>query len=485
MCGEGRSVIVRFFEIFPQNFFSLFASPNRDIYIEALLILHRQYRSETLLKKQDLVSRLVAGLETRMLDLKREDDDLYVPDEDVNLSGRAHFLLRRFVDTGWLQLEPDLASFEESYVVPGYASKLLHLFYDILHGKPVEYNGFVYSTYSNLRTAEQDRDEHMYDALKQAYRATEELWKSLRELLDNIRIYHQRLQEQEDVKELLAEHFDRFRVLVSDRVYHPLKTFDSVPRFKQRITSILRSWLRDADTLNIIAAAALRRGEFADKAEARSQAISMIGEIMDTYDRLGSILAQIDRKNAGYTRASVERMQYYLNADRDIKGKLVEVLKAMPPLKDERALPRALADLPLYSAGYLDELSLYNEPKRREHAPEEVMEAAASAEDVAEELAGFRERLAQVYSHRKVIDFILKQLGERRSMAAAELELASAEEFVKLLLAAVKSDENGLPYRLEFREGYLFVNGYRLPELVISREEGKGHVGTGMGKNER
>lgn len=476
---------MRFFDVFPQNFFSLFASPNRDIYIEALLILHRQYRSETLLKKQDLVSRLVAGLESRMLDLKKEDDDQYGPEEDVNLSGRAHFLLRKFVDTGWLQLEPDMASFAESYVVPGYASKLLHLFYDILHGKPVEYNGFVYSTYSNLRTAEQDRDEHMYDALKQAHRATEELWKSLRELLDNIRLYHQRLQEQEEVKELLAEHFDRFRVLVSDRVYHPLKTFDSVPRFKQRITAILRSWLRDAETLNIIADAALRRGEFSDKAEARSQAIRMIGGIMDTYDRLGGILAQIDRKNAGYTRASVERMQYYLNTDRDIKGKLVEVLKAMPPLKNERALPPALAGLPLYSAGYLDEQSLYNEPKRREHEPEAVLEAAATAEDVAEELAGFRERLAQVYSHRKIIDFVLAQLGDRRSLAAAELELASAEEFVKLLLAAVKSDEEGLPYRIEFREGYLYVNGFRLPELVISREGGNGRAGTGVGKNDR
>lgn len=198
--------MVKFFDIFPQNFFSLFASPNREIYVEALLVLHRQYRDETRLKKQDLVSRLVAGLETKMLELEEEEGDLYGPGEDVNLSGRSHFLLRKFVETGWLEPEPDLASFEECYVVPGYASKLLNLFYDILHGKPVEYNGFVYSTYSNLRTAEQDRDEHMYDALKQAHRATEALWISLRELLDNIRLYHQRLQEQEEVRELLAEH---------------------------------------------------------------------------------------------------------------------------------------------------------------------------------------------------------------------------------------------------------------------------------------
>jgi hypothetical protein len=475
---------VNFFDVFPHNFFSLFTSRNRDIYVEALLVLYRQYREETRLKKQDLISRLVAGLETKMLNLEVEEGELYGPGEVVNLSGSAHFILRKFVETGWLELEPDLASFEECYVVPGYASKLLQLFVDILHGKPVEYNGFVYSTYSNLRTAEQDRDEHMFDALKQAHRNTEDLWKSLRELLDNIRLYHQRLQEQAEVRELLAEHFDRFRVLVSDRVYHPLKTFDSVPRFKQRILIILRSWLRDGEVLNIIANSAVRRGEYTDKGEARSQAIRMIGEIMDVYDRIDGMLSQIDKKNAGYTRASVERMQYYLNTDRDIKGKLVEVLKNLPSVKEGRALPKEMAQLPLYDAGYLDELSLYSEPKKREHLPDVIAETAVSHEDVAAELTEFQQRLSQVYSHHKIVQFILEQLGERRSLAAEELQLASAEEFVKLLLAAVKSDENSLPYRIEFRDGYLYINGYRLPELTIIREGGGSHVGTGLGKTQ-
>jgi hypothetical protein len=470
-----------FFDVFPHNFFSLFASPNKGIYVEALLVLYRQYRDETRLKKPELVSRLVAGLEMKMLDLEDEGDGLYGPDEAANLSGRAHFLLRKFVECGWLEPEQDLGSFEECYVIPGYASKLLQLFHEILSGKPVEYNGFVYSTYSNLRSAEQDRDEHMYDALRQAHRATQELWTSLRELLDNIRLYHQRLQEQGEVRELLAEHFDRFRVLVSDRVYHPLKTFDSVPRFKQRIMTILGSWLRDGDVLDIIAAAGLRRGEFTDKALARSQAIRMIGEIIDIYDRLDTMLTQIDKKNAVYTRASVERMQYYLNTDRDIRGKLVEILKALPASKDGRKLLTHMAELPLYRSGFVDEQSLYSEPKRRSHEPEAILEAAASSEEVDAEISEFKARLHQVYSHRKIVEFILEQLGERRTMAAAELELEATEDFVKLLLAAVKSDETNLPYRLELKDGYLYVNGYRLPEMIIAKKGGAADVAGRMG----
>ncbi len=94
---HGRVVRVELFEVFPQNFFSLFASPNRTICAEALLVLHRHYRQETRLKKAELVSRLVSGIETRMLELEAEEGDPYGFGEEVNLSGRAHFLLRKFL----------------------------------------------------------------------------------------------------------------------------------------------------------------------------------------------------------------------------------------------------------------------------------------------------------------------------------------------------------------------------------------------------
>ena len=470
---------MNFFEVFPPNFFSLFASPNKEIYVEALLVLHRQYRQETRLKKQEMVSRLVANMENRMLELQYEAESPYEPGDEINLSGRAHFLLRRFHDTGWLEHEPDMATFEECFIIPSYAGKLLNLFYDILHGKTVEYNGFVYSTYSSLKTADLDRDEYIYDALRHSHQATRQLWASLRELMDNIRLYHQRLQKQIEIKEILAEHFDQFKLLISDKIYHPLKTFDSVPRFKQRIVGILRAWLRDPALLQELARIAVQRGEHNDPAEARARVIAVIGEIMDIYDKLDEMLSQIDRKNAAYTRASVERMQYYLNTDRDLRGKLVEVLKVLPGRggRDDPLPAGAASDgLPLFAAGFIEEASLYTAPRhRKEHRPSTADRwPGASDEEIKAELAEFKKRLQQIYSHQKVIDFIMGLLKQRTSLTTAELELTCSEEFVKLLLAVVKNDEPDLPYRIEFKDGYLYVNGFRLPELLIAREMGVG-----------
>ncbi len=483
---------MQFFEVFPSNFFTLFASPNRAIYAEALLVLHRQYRQETRLKKQELVSRLVANMENRMLELQYEEGgdsqttfDIEAGGE-INLSGRAHFLLRRFQETGWLEPEPDVSSFEECYVIPGYAGKLLNLFADILQGRTVEYNGFVYSTYSTLKTADHDRDEYIFDALKHAHIATTQLWTSLRELLDNIRLYHQRLRKQVEIKEILVEHFDRFRMLISDRIYHPLKTFDSVPRFKQRIVGILKSWLRDPVLLKEIARAAVRRGEHHDEKEVLSMVIAMIGEIIDVYDKLDDILAQIDLKNAAYTRASVERMQYYLNTERDIRGKLVEVIKALPEKGSPEKSPSigaASADLPLYTGAFFDDGSLYTEPQRREeHQPTALRSRLSATEaEFRVELEDFQRRLQHAYSHRKVIDFIMGLLEGKTSLTTAEIELVCSEDFIKLLLAVVKIGDPGLPYRVEFRDGYLYVNGYRLPELVFYRER-KGKVAADVGR---
>ncbi len=467
-------MIMKFFDLFPENLFTLFASPNREIYAEALMVVYRQYRQETVLTKQDLVSRLIAHMENRMLDMQEEDNGgegiPYQLGEEIDLSSRAHFLLRRFLDTRWLEVEADPTTFEECYVLPGYASKLLGLFYELLYGRPVEYRGFVYSTYSNLRMADQER-QHLYEALQNALHSTRQLWASLQELLHNIRFYHQRLQEQEEIREILEEHFDRFRAQISDRVYHPVKTSDSVHRFKYHILSILKDWKEDPEVLEQLTRSALEEEEFQEEKEARVGVMRTLEEIVDTYDRLDDLLRQVDRKNSAYTRASVERMQYYLNRDRDLRGKLVEVLKNFSSLQNKGAatpLEEAASNLPLSSVGYLDEYSLYREPRRkREHYPTEELPEEVSREELDREMNEFKERLQKVFSHRKVLEYMVEQLNERDPLTSQELKLSGSEDFIKLLLAVAKSDEDHLPYHIQFQEGYVEVNGCRIPKMSI------------------
>ena len=81
------------------QFFSLLSSPNREIYVEALFVVFRCYKQELLIRRQDLVDRLVAALEDRMFELADEEGDAI---DDGSLSGRAHWLLRRMFSCGML-----------------------------------------------------------------------------------------------------------------------------------------------------------------------------------------------------------------------------------------------------------------------------------------------------------------------------------------------------------------------------------------------
>ena len=131
---------MKFYDIFPENFFTVFTSTNKKIYVEALLVLWNVYRNSPVVTKDELVSSLIANLENQILELEGEEGAIALED---NLSSRAHFIIRKLLDTGWLEREQDTRSFTEQFILPVYASKLLGLIYDLIHGKTIEYNGFV------------------------------------------------------------------------------------------------------------------------------------------------------------------------------------------------------------------------------------------------------------------------------------------------------------------------------------------------------
>ena len=197
----------------------------------------------------------------------------------------------------------------------------------------------------------------MINALLTAHDNTVHLVDELKTLHSNIRRYHQQLNEYATVNDILKGHFDEYKNLIMDKIYHPLKTMDSVPRFKAPIQKILNSWLANYPLRERMADQAVLRGKYKDKDEAEEEVTIKIGDILDMYEKLDGMLEEIDRKNAAYTRASVEKMQYLLNTDRSIKGKLVELLTRCTPenAQRENTISRLSEMICLYSQGYAEE----------------------------------------------------------------------------------------------------------------------------------
>lgn len=460
------------------NFFSLLASPNKEIYLETLFVVYRCYKQELLIQKEELVNELIATLENRMFELAAEEGDDF---DDVSLSGRARWLIRRLLRTGWIELDPLARSVDEYVAVPDYSVKILQILYEISEDKPKEYNSLVYSTYSNLSKAQEERGDFLAEALIAAYGLTDHLVDSLKSLLNNMRSYYLMLQEQAEIREVLREHFDRYQVLIANKIYHPLKTFDSVPRFRTRILSILRAWLVDGNLAEKISGQLVRKGRFTDAASAYAETLKMINFIIDQYEKMDSLLKEIDRKNAAYTRASVERTQYLLNTNRNAKGQLIEIIKALPKINHE--LPIRVAEdlrlsVNLFEQRWVDTNSLYREPTKRQFLKPEPLQAAnrSTRGEFEAEFEQLRQRVKNSITDKKIVDFMQKALGGRSRIKSHELELAATEDFIKLILGVIKADEKGIPYRVTFEEGHFMINGFRIPAMIIEDKGEEHHV---------
>ncbi len=461
---------MKLFDIIPASLFSILVSKNKTLYVDALFVIRRAFKQEMTIRKEDLVSMLISNLDEAILELDLEaEQEEFQDDETVkssqSLSAIAHHLIRRLVETRWIEVEYQVDSFEENITLPDYSVKLLNLLYSLTDETVREYNSYVYSTYSALRTADAERDDFMYNALITAYDNTLKLVDELKTLHNNIRRYHQTLNEYATANDILKGHFDQYKELIVDRIYHPLKTLDSVPRFKIPILKILSEWLSDLSVRQKMAMQAVQRGKYSSVDDAMENLIIMMGEMSDIYESIDGMLEEIDRKNNAYTRASIEKMQYLLNTDRSIKGKLVDILSSAGVLKD-KLVDRMSEVIDIFRQGFVDEKSLFikrSTNSRKEGTPMPLRETALGAGD--KELESFVRKMSHLYNHQRVMAFVDKLMDNRNIINSGDIRLNSDEDFILLILAALKNGERGLTYRVEFGSDLIDCCGYRIPEM--------------------
>lgn len=460
---------MRLFKHIPDKFFSILVSEKKELYVEALFVLRQAFKTELVIRREDLTAMLMDSLETSMqqADFSEEAEEMGAEKESLDgISGKAHLLVRKLRDTGWLEVEYERGSFDENITIPDYAISVINLLYDLSSEKIKEYNSYVYATYAALKNSEENQD-YLYQALQAAFQNTVRLVDELKLLFNNIKRYHQRITEKLDVNDLLSEHFDRYKEQVVDTIYYPLKTIDSVPRFKYAILSVLNEWLLDETTISLIVEQGVKRRVFQDEPSGREETLSMINSIADTYDSIEGMIEEIDRKHVEYTNASIDRIRYMMNSDRSAKGKLVALLKHAGEPNMYSAMNQAVEG---YRHMYMDMQSLYDRVKRTvktEGKPLPLEERSVNQELVQ----GFLQGVRNQYSTKKIDDYMERCFGERMEISTADVMIQNSEDFILFLLGTLRGREKSAGYRIEFGEGNINCQGYSLPNAYFTRKE--------------
>ena len=450
------------FDKLPDRFFGILSGSKKELYVEALFVLREAFLSEMEIRRDDLASMLMNHLEASMLseDFSDEEDADLTDTEDISsLSGKAYYLIRRLRDAGWLEVEFDSSRFEDYITVPDYAVTMMDVLYALSRDKVREYNSYVYTSFAALENAS-NNPEYRFDALYTAYQHTENLIRELKSLYNNIRRYQQRALSQMSANALLAEHFDDYREQIVNAVYYPLKTIDSVPRFKHRILAVLNEWVMDEEVLEAILAQGLNRQVYVNEESGREETLAMINFIIDSYEAVEETIARIDQRHTSYTRASTERIRYIINSDRSARGKLIDLLQKAPKREDlQDRMERAVS---AYRHEYVDHGSLYariKRTKRSERKPLAIKERPENEKLVE----GFLDEVRKRYTNQKIDTYILEQMKGSVAFKTNEISMDTDEEFILFLLGTIRGREKSAPFSVRFLRGNVDCDGYSLP----------------------
>lgn len=462
----------------PSNFFGILASQNKEIYMKALLTLYQVFQTDWSIKRSELVIYLIDQLDDMIIAYNLDEDEIEEVKSKTS-SAYAHLILRKLRNTGWIEFEMGLEDFQEYVSIPDYAYKIIEVLHTIASGDvDAEYNRYVYSTYSVLRLSNED-GENYKTAIDSAFEQTKGLFDKLKMLFNNIRRYHKQLADHSEMNIILLEHFDEFKENLSDKIYYPIKTFDSVHRFKTPILVVLKDWLYSDEIMEKLSEEAWQREkgkksiiESTFKMEIIEESKEKLVKIIDIYEHMDALLNEIDKKNAEYTKATFERIDFLLNTDRSVKGKVRELIKALSTDKSEIWNDRITDALSLSTQEIVDESSLYSarQARKRISVKRERIRRDVDREKVLSEVSAFKESVKEAYSKKKIQHYMLALLEENMSIESRMIPVEKDEDYVRTILGILDHDDKKSQYQVEFKKGEVDKQQYKIPDFVLNRK---------------
>lgn len=460
------------YNVIPENLFSPLASKNKSLCVKGLFVLLDAFKQQLKILKDELTSMMAAKLENELLYADFSEEELF--ENEQTLSGKAHFLVRKLRQTGWILLETG-TDFKEYVSVPSYSYQIIQLLHGLTQPAEKENFAFVYSTYSSLKNADETREPfEMVTALYDGADRTDKLVESLKSVYHSITFYNQQLIETLSVNHVLHSHYDAYHEEIIKRILSPLKIRDSVPKYKIPLSSILKKWLIDEDALESMAAYLQVSASSLPIEHYRQEIQRQIFYILDTYDNLErDYIRVIDAKNVQYTRATTQKIDFLVNSDQTIKGNLIQILKAISdPETSSLALQYATDAFELYELSCLFEESLYERKNvmRRTRSAELVMKDNSAELDLKAK-AQAMQIMRNKYSKQKVTAFVENLLNERKEISTKEFPIHDDDTYIMTLLSVVQANDRNSVYQVICYEEYVQSEPYQVPLIVYKRRK--------------
>ncbi len=324
-----------FFDMVPDNFFSLLSSKNRRIYLASILQVFKVYETGSILgiDKKVVVDDLIYFLDTNSSYLYETEDE---EDEESNPQSKrdlANYILRRMEECGWIYVDVtndyvEILNFTDvaitlceailnAYPQVEFADEELPSDYV----NPNEYQGYIYNIYSLLN----QRDNVDYSlTFSLVYNDTRQLIRAIRRLDARMKEYIQSVVDNTEIKNLM-ERLIAYKNDIYDKSYVRLKVSDNIDRYRLSIITKLEEFQTNETVVRAISNNYLAVSKNPD--EAMQKAIQNIDEVVDAFNALEDFITEIDNKNRNYINSTIGKIKFLLSEDDNVIGKLNAILK--------------------------------------------------------------------------------------------------------------------------------------------------------------
>ena len=457
------------FHIIPDNFFVPLSSPNRIVYWECIsrLFAIMEHQFSFGVEREVLVDELefYFGQENaaQLVEEEFQADDS---------RSRANGILRRLEYYGWIEVETD-KSYVQRVNFKEYAVKIIKTLLDIADGKQIEYQGYIYTIYSLVKGT-MDKPGIV---LMQIWENTDYLITGLKNLNSNIKHYIDELTKYKTPAEIMDVLFNDYIENIVDKAYHRLLTSDNVSKFRPEIIERLESKSHSKAYVEKAGAELASIREIAPE-EAEELVYHYIHQVIDAFQNMDEILAEINRKNTQYQRAAINRAKFYLIGGEDVRGQIKDILSEMNEKINRENMDLGgiyriefLDDLiRIYSSAVIDEKSFYTPIEgKKTFEPEIIQQEEPDTELRNEKKRKMLEKLARVLNPEKIDGYVEKQLGERPEMLASELPLDTTDDFVKMIYVRLYGQRKNMKYVVSVRET-IQKEGYQFTDFTIRKK---------------
>ncbi|MGN0265829.1 MAG: Wadjet anti-phage system protein JetA family protein [Oliverpabstia sp.] len=386
--------------------------------------------------------------------------------------GKANSMLRKLEFYGWIEVETD-KSYVQRVNFKEYAVKIVKTLLEIADGKQIEYQGYIYTIYSLVRS----NTDHPGIVIMQILENTDMLITGLKNLNANIKHYIDELTKHRTVAEIMDALFNDYITNIVDKAYHRLLTSDNVSKFRPEIIERLESQSRNQNYVEKAAQEIAGIREISIE-EGQELVYKYLHDIIEAFRNMDDILMEINQKNTQYQRAAINRARFLLSGDEDVRGQLKEILLGLNEAINEEHMELGgiyrieFLDglIRLYGNSVMDSNSLYSPTEgKKEFVPQELVTEEPDLLLRQEKMRRITEKMQKILSPEKIGKYVDGQLGDRKQMRAAQLPLESVEDFMKIIYIRLYGQRKNMKYTIESMEE-TEAGGYRFKDFMIRRK---------------